>query len=149
MRIPGFEFQERMSGTYTLQGSSDAPRRISFQARVRAPDALRHLRNGMAELEGTVDLEGFADDVPMSGTLELRPLRKRLIRYEFSFVGNDGRPYRFAGQKDIRLADLVGSWTNLPAALYDQAGQEIGHAQVRFDVRSDLLPLLVSFRRSC
>src|SRR5687767_9052497 len=95
MRLPGFQFQEKMAGTYTLAGAADAPRRISFSALVRAPDALRHLRDGMAELEGTVDLEGFADDVPLRGTIEISPLRKRLIRYEFSFVANDGRPYRF------------------------------------------------------
>ena len=149
MRLPGFQFQESMSGTYTLTGAADAPRRISFTSRVTAPDALRHLRDGMADLSGTLDMEGFADDVPLAGTIEISPLRKRLIRYEFSFVGNDGRPYRFAGQKDIRLLDLVGSFTNLPASLYDQAGKEIGQVRVKFDLSSDLLPMLVSFRRAC
>ena len=138
-----------MSGTFTLTGAADAPRRITWKSRVNAPNALRHLRDGMAELSGTLDMEGFADDVPLAGTIEISPLRKRLIRYEFSFVANDGRPYRFAGQKDIRFTDLIGSWTNLPATLFDQAGKEIGQARVRFDLRSDLLPMLVSFRRAC
>jgi hypothetical protein len=149
MRLPGFQFQERMTGTYTLTGSADQPRRISFSARVKADDSLRHLKDGMAELEGTVDLEGFADDVPLKGTIEIAPVRKRLIRYEFSFLGNDGRAYRFAGQKDIRLADLLGSWTTLPAALYDPSGKEIGQARMSFDMKADFLPLLVSFRRAC
>jgi hypothetical protein len=147
--LGGFQFQEKMSGTYTLRGGPEGARRITFKGRVRAADALAHLRDGMAELEGTVDLEGFADDVPMAGTIQISPLRKRLIRYEFSFVANDGRPYRFAGQKDIRFGDLLGSWTTLPAALYDQAGQEVGQARVTFDMKSDFLPLLVSFRRAC
>ena len=149
MRLPGFQFQETMSGTYTLTGAADSPRRISFKSRVTAPDALRHLRDGMAELEGTLEMEGFADDVPLAGTIEISPLRKRLIRYEFSFVGNDGRPYRFAGQKDLKLFDLIGSWTNLPASLFDQAGKEVGQVRVKFDLLNDLLPMLVSFRRAC
>ena len=149
MRLGGFQFQETMSGTYTLTGAADAPRRVALKTQVTAPDAVRHLRDGMAELSGTLEMEGFADDVPLAGTIEISPLRKRLIRYEFSFVGNDGRPYRFAGQKDIRFLDLIGSLTNLPAALFDQAGKEIGQARVKFDLLSDLLPMLVSFRRAC
>ena len=149
MRLGGFQFQETMTGTYTLAGAADLPRRIGFKTRVTAPDALRHLRDGMAELEGTLEMEGFADDVPLAGTIEISPLRKRLIRYEFSFVGNDGRPYRFVGQKDLKLLDPIGSFTNLPASLLDQAGKEIGQARVRFDLASDLLPMLVSFRRAC
>src|SRR5687768_15622994 len=142
--LGGFQFQEKMSGSYTLSGGTPA-RRMSFSARVRAADAVQHLRDGMAELEGTVELEGFADEVPMSGTIQISPLRKRLIRYEFSFVANDGRPYRFAGQKDIRFGDLLGSWTTLPATIYDRDGREVGQARVTFDMRSDFVPLLVSF----
>ena len=149
MRLPGFQFEETMAGTYTLEGAADAPRRMTFKTRVTAPDALRHLKDGMAELSGTVDMDGFADEAPLKGTIEISPLRKRLIRYEFSFVADDGRPYRFEGQKDLRLTDLIGTWTNLPASLYDQAGKAIGQARVKFDLRSDLLPMLVSFRRAC
>jgi hypothetical protein len=142
----GFEFQETMAGTYTLAGQAGPPRRVSFTVRAVAGDVLQHLRDGACELEGTFDMEGFADDVPCRGSLEIAPLTKRIIRYELAFAGNDGEPYRLAGQKDIKLSDLVHSMTTLDAAIHDGKGVEIARARVRFDLRADLLPFLVSWK---
>jgi hypothetical protein len=36
--------------------------------------------------------------------------------------------------------------TTLPATLFDDGGQEIGRATLRFDVRQDWWPFLRSFR---
>jgi hypothetical protein len=142
----GFEFHEVMSGTYTRSHQPDQTGHIRFSARVRAPSLIRHLRDGMAELDGTLDMEGFADDVPISGTIEIRVLFGRLIRYDFSFLGNDGAAYRFAGQKDIRLDDLATTMTHLGGSVTDARGNEVARAQVAFDVRADLLPFLISWR---
>src|SRR5262249_55004332 len=98
------------------------------------------------QLDGTLDMEGFADDVPITGTIEIAPITKKIIRYDFSFTGNDGAPYRFSGQKNIRLADLVGTWTTLTGQVLDARGDEVARATVKFDVRADLLPFLVSFK---
>ena len=142
----GFEFHEVMSGTYTRTHKPDQTGHIRFTARVRAADVLRHLKDGMADLEGTLDMEGFADDVPISGTIEIRVLFGRLIRYDFSFLGNDGAAYRLAGQKDIRFTDFASTMTNLGATITDSRGQEVARAQVAFDLRADLLPFLISWK---
>lgn len=146
MKKLGFEFQEVMSGTYTMVGHPANQGEIRFQARAHAGDALRHLRDGMAELSGTLDMEKVADDVPFSGTLEIRPLTKRIIRYELAFTGNDGQPYRFAGQKDIRWSDLVASMTTLVGTITNAQGAEIAKATLHFDIKADLLPFLVSWK---
>lgn len=146
MKKLGFEFRETMAGLYTLTGKPDDQRRIKFTARAVADDALRHLRDNMTRLEGTLEMEGFADDVPISGTLQIAPLTKRVIRYEFAFLGNDGEPYRFAGQKDIRFSDFVGTMTTLPAVVYDKRGEPVARTTVKFDVRSDLVPFLLSWK---
>lgn len=144
----GFEFHETMSGTYTRKGETDSPRRFSFTARMVARDALQHLRDGKAELVGTLDMEGFAEDAPIEGTLEIRPLTKRIIRYEFAFLGDDGEPYRFAGQKDIRWTRPLGAFTTLLGAVTDARGEEVAQARVRFDLKNDLLPFLISWKPS-
>ncbi len=146
MKRVGFEFQEVMSGTYTMIGHPGDQGEMRIQARVRAGDVLRHLRDGMATLEGTIDMERIADDVPFSGTIEIRPLTKKIIRYELSFTGNDGQPYRFAGQKDIRFSDFVTTMTTLVGTVANGQGAEIAKATLHFDVRSDLLPFLVSWK---
>ncbi len=142
----GFEFQEVMSGKYTRTGQPSHTGELRMVAKARAENAVRHLRDGMVALEGTVDMEGIADDVPMSGSIEIRPLSKKIIRYDFSFTGNDGQPYRFAGQKDIRFSDLVHSMTTLKGALTDAQGAEIATATLRFNLKADLWPFLVSWK---
>jgi hypothetical protein len=146
MKTLGFRFQETMSGTYTLTGKPDEQREISFTVKAHAESALRHLRDGMTHMQGTLDMEGFADDVPIDGTIEIAPVLKRIIRYEFRFAGNDGEPYRFAGQKEIRLSDLIGTWTNLTASVTDASGKEVARARMAFDLKADLLPFLASWK---
>jgi hypothetical protein len=146
MKKLGFEFEEVMTGTYTLSGQPEETGAIRFQGRARADDLARHLRDGMTALEGTLDMERFADDVPLKGTIEIRPLLGKIIRYDFSFTGNDGNPYRFNGQKDIRLDALSESMTSLSGAIVDARGDEVARAHLRFDLKADLLPFLVSWK---
>jgi hypothetical protein len=147
MSLPrGFEFSEVMGGTYALRSAPDDHRRMVFSIHVVADSALRHLRDGKMAMTGTLEMDGFADDVPVAGTLTMLPFTKRLIRYEFTFTGNDGQPYRFAGQKDIRFRDLRRSFTTLPGAVYDAQGREIATALTRFDLRADLFQFVASWR---
>ena len=144
--MPGFEFQEVMSGTFTRTGKPDQVGQIRFAARIQARNLRQHLSDGLASLDGTLDMEGFADDVPISGTIEIRVLMGRLIRYDFSFLGNDGQPYRLSGQKDIRFSDLLRTMTHLPATVTDTRGEEVARAQLVFDVKADFLPFLISWK---
>jgi hypothetical protein len=145
MRV-GFEFQEVMSGTYTMVGQPDQTGELRFRLQARAGDVVRHLRDGLVTVEGTVDMDKLADDVPLSGTIEIRPLVKKIIRYDFSFTGNDGQPYRFTGQKDIRFSDILTTMTTLVGSVTTPQGREIAKATLHFDVKADLLPFLVSWK---
>jgi len=74
------------------------------------------------------------------------PFRRRFIRYEFDFVGDDGKPYRFAGQKDIRLTDPVKSFTVLPGVVTDGSGREVARVETRFDLQADWFQFVTSWR---
>ena len=142
----GFKFDETMSGTYALLDTPDDHRRLSFTARMQADSTLAHLKDGKMRLIGTLEMDGFADVVPIEGTLVMLPLTKKIIRYEFSFTGNDGRPYRFAGQKDIQFTSLRKSFTTLPASITDAEGREIATAMTRFDISADMYQFATSWR---
>lgn len=146
MKKLGFEFQEVMSGTYTMTGHPGEQGAIRFQLRAQAKDGLRHMRDGLVDVTGTLDMERIADDVPVSGTIEIRPFTKRIIRYEISFTANDGQPYRFAGQKDVRFGNFMATMTTLPGTVTNGQGNEIAKATLHFDVKADLLPFLVSWK---
>lgn len=146
MKKLGFEFQEVMTGTYTRTGRPEETGAIRFAARARARDAVRHLRDGLVTLEGTLDMERFADEVPMQGTIEIRPIRGKILRYDFTFTGNDGNPYRFHGQKDVRWSEILRSMTTLHGTVTSANGEEIARATLHFNVKADLVPFLVSWK---
>ncbi len=146
MKKLGFEFEEVMTGTYTKSGHPEETGEIRLQGRARAEDLLQHWRDGMTRFEGTLDMERFADDVPFTGTLEIRILVGKIIRYDFTFTANDGNPYRFTGQKDIRFDALADSMTHLTGAVTDGAGREVARANLTFDLKADFLPFLVSWK---
>ena len=142
----GFRFQEIQSGTYHLTAKPEEERPVSFTANASVDNVVKCMRDMTATLEGTLDMEGFADHVPLEGTLEFNPLLGRVLRYQFTFTANDGKTYRYAGQKEFRLLDLPGSITTLPGAVYDEGGDEVARVLTRFNLQSDLVPFLMSWR---
>ncbi len=142
----GFGFSETMSGTFVEAGATAEKRPISFTIEAHTTSWLDYLRTGRTAVRGTLDVEGFADGVPIEGRLLLLPLTRRIIRYAFNFTANDGNPYRYAGQKDIRVLSPVSSFTDLPGGIYDAAGREVAVCHTQFDLRRDLVSFLASWR---
>ncbi|MBE7448541.1 MAG: hypothetical protein HS111_06545 [Kofleriaceae bacterium] len=138
----GFGFAETMSGTWTRDGVEQP---FSFTVTVRSGPLLRYLLRQRARMEGTVDAGGLAGGRALRGTLLMRPFLGRCIRYEFEFAGDDGRTYRFAGQKDIRWTEPLRTWTELPGEILDEAGRVVGRARTRFDLRRDGVRFLRSW----
>ncbi len=145
----GFRFAETMSGTWTRFDAPELPRALEFSVEAHADSLWRHLRDGKARLAGTLHAEELAKRVPVEGVLTLRPVRGRFIRYELAFTGDDGQPYRINGQKDLQLSDPVRSLTRLPGEVCEaRSGRTIGRCEVHFNLRSDLIDFLRSWRRS-
>ncbi len=142
--MAGFEFKETMSGTWR-PAAGGPERAIEFSIRAHAGRLLRHLFDHKAEIEGRLQMAGFAADVPLSGQLTIDPVLGKKIRYEFEFVADDGKRYRFAGQKDIHFLDVVRTMTTLPGQILDERGGLIGSADLKFDT-NDLPSFLASFR---
>ncbi len=142
----GLTFRETMSGGYHLSSSPgvDRPMFFTIQARLRTLRSL--LRTPILDIEGAVFAEGFADHKPLRGTLTIDPLRARLLVYLFDFESNDGARHTFQGRKTLDEGDLLHAMTVLPGSIYDAAGKEVAQALLRFDLRSDIVQFLRSFR---
>ncbi len=166
-----FEFRETMAGSFQLlrelgpadapsdrasgsrSGSSarlgeDRPMSFTIRARAAATSWLGFLRHPEMEIEGEIDAEGFADHKHLRGSLGLDVLRTRTLPYAFRFTANDGATYSFEGMKTVSTTELAESMTVLPGSIKDEGGAEVGRALLRFDLRSDLLKFLRSFRRA-
>src|SRR5205814_7124340 len=123
---------------FQMNDAPGDPRPISFTIRVRSNTLASFLRHPVAEIEGEVDVEQFADHKYLRGTLGLDLLRTKTLPYAFEFTANDGLRYVFEGMKTLARGALVESMTVLPAVVRDAEGKEIARALLRFDLRSDL-----------
>jgi hypothetical protein len=140
----GFHFKETMRGNWRpVAGGPDRP--IEFTVTARAANVLSHLRDKRATLDGTLNAEGLAHGVPLTGELTIDPVFGKIIRYAIDFTGDDGTAYKLEGQKDVRFTDLLHTMTTLPARIRRLDGGEVGSALLFFD-RRDLPRFLASFR---
>jgi hypothetical protein len=142
----GFSFDETMSGTMTRVDHPGEKVPFSFTVHIEQPSLVGHLRNGRAAMRGTIEAPGLATANDCEGTMTLRPVLARIVRYELSFLGDDGKPYRFAGQKDIRWLDALRTWTNLPGEITDAKGTVVARCATRFDYKSDWMQFMASWR---
>jgi hypothetical protein len=143
----GFTFHEVMEGTVVREGERfDRPFRFDFE--VSMPDALGFLGSVVGECAGRVRIDGLAKDRQALGTLELSPVRKRMMGYAFTFEADDGQIYRFDGQKTIGGLTFSRGWTKLPGKVFGPDGEVWGEAALRFSMRRDFADLVRSLRLS-
>ncbi|GAB1640869.1 hypothetical protein [Krasilnikovia sp. MM14-A1259] len=137
--------REAMTGTVRLTGE-DTERPIRLALRVTAPGALHPLADLHAEAAGRVEVPGFADDAAATGSMQIAPLRSGRIGYRLAFTALDGRKLWLDGGKAVTVRRPLYSMTRLSARLLDAAGTVVGEARLVFDLRSELLPFLLSMR---
>lgn len=141
----GFRFHETMRGTYHFLDKPLDERAIAFSIAVETRGLRDFVSTRTAEIHGNVELDGFAKKTALTGTLAFK-IDERRLPYEFTFEADDGKTYKFRGQKDFSVFSVADSISTLPASLYDAEGKERGRALVRFDLRADTGKLLKSFR---
>ncbi|MBX3159856.1 MAG: hypothetical protein KF773_28050 [Deltaproteobacteria bacterium] len=142
----GFEFSETMAGTVRWDSAPDVAHPFKFDVTAHAESTRQHLADGRAELTGTIDAPPIAEGAALLGVITIRPIGQRIIRYELSFTGDDGKPYELVGQKDISWLSPLRTFTYLPAEILDEKRRRIGRCETAFDYKRHLWSFLRSFR---
>jgi len=142
----GFTFAETMSGTVELDAKPGIHYPFSFEVTAHADSLRKHFRDGKATLQGIIHAPPIAEGVDAEGVITIRPLGQRIIRYELSFVGDDGKQYELVGQKDIRWRSPFKTFTYLPAEILDEDHRRIATCETKFDLRHHWWSFLRSFR---
>ena len=142
----GFEFAETMSGTVEWDAEPGAKHPFKFEIRAHAASTREHFANGRASIHGIISAPPRATSADVEGTIVIRPLGQRIIRYELAFVADDGKRYEMVGQKDISWLSPIESFTTLPAEILDEDHRRVATCLTRFDYRNDLWSFLRSFR---
>jgi hypothetical protein len=143
----GFRFAETMAGTIEWDAQPGVKHPFSFEVMAEAASTRSYLQDGKAALRGVVHAPPLVAVGDAEGTITIRPLVERIIRYELSFGGDDGKTYELVGQKDIRWLAPLRSFTFLPAEILNDEHRRIATCQAAFDLRHDWWSFLRSFRR--
>jgi hypothetical protein len=142
----GFQFAETMTGTFELDAAPGVQHPFKFEVTVHAESTRKHLADGKAQVRGMVYAAPIAAAADFEGVMTIRPLGQRIIRYEMSFVGDDGKPYEMVGQKDIDWRAPLRTFTTLPAEILDEDHRRVATCKTLFDAKNDLWSFLRSFR---
>ena len=142
----GFQFAETMAGTVEWAAQPGVEHPFSFEVTAEATSTRDHLRDGRATLRGVVHAPPLAQAADAEGTITIRPVGQRIIRYELRFTGDDGKTYALIGQKDIRWRALIQTFTYLPAEILDDQHRRIGTCRTTFDLKRHGWSFLRSFR---
>lgn len=142
----GFQFAETMAGTVEWDDKPGVRHPFRFEITAQAESTRSHLKDGKAAIRGLIYAPPCAEGVDAEGTITIRPLGQKLIRYELSFVGDDGKPYELVGQKDIRFLSPIKSFTQLPAEILDEEHRRVATCRTTFDLKHDWWSFLRSFR---
>lgn len=142
----GFEFAEMMAGTVEWDAEPGKQHPFRFEIRAHAASTREHLATGRASIRGVVHAPPRAESADAEGTITIRPLGQRIIRYELSFLADDGQRYEMVGQKDISWRHPLATFTTLPAEIVDEEHRRVGVCTTRFDLRRHGWSFLRSFR---
>lgn len=146
MKLPGLSFTEALSGTYWRLDAPVDERAIGLTLTGTILDAGEFLRDKTLRLMGTIDAEQLASAQKLEGTVHFKLWGERRLPYRFTFRGDDGRRYELFGEKEWNGLAPVESITLLAASVYDDRGDEIARATLRFDLRADWSRWLTSVR---
>lgn len=102
----GFKMDEMMIGTHTFSSGSSIGKELplNFSLTWGNANLIRFLNPGSDEFlvncaKGFITVGGLANKADCTGVLKLMYFSKRKIRYELDFKGDDGRLYRYVGEK--------------------------------------------------
>jgi hypothetical protein len=126
----GVQFTNKMGGAFRLQADEGDERPVRLEITGELPNLLSALLSARVSLKGVISLSGFADDKPVSGEMEIMPLRG--MRLALQFADNQGSDCRLETAKSFELGDAFKGKAELKAALQGASGQDLG--SVRLDV---------------
>ncbi|MFT7518645.1 MAG: choline dehydrogenase-like flavoprotein [Kiritimatiellia bacterium] len=127
----GLSFTETMQGHIVDRWG--AQHRIDFQIMAEASHLGQFNRTGRARLTGVVHAPPWTDGAPLQGTITVRPVRKKVIHYRFTFRDEEDRDLVFEGEKHISWLRPLATVTLLHGELRHGA-EVLGRGELRFDL---------------
>ena len=128
-------FNEILTGSFKTPDWSSGPGefRVNLEATAKGFAAVMA---GVWNLDGTITMDGLAEEAEVIGTLEMAPFGRRRLDYEFGFAGNSGGSYRLFGQKTVRYLRPLSGLAKLPFTVSNERGDIVAEGTATFDLKS-------------
>ena len=144
--MAGFELTESLAGRLRLARDGNE-RPIAVTICCKSGSIASFLRHPTLALDGLIEAPGLAAHRPLAGSIDATQLfTERRLAYAFTFAGDDGATYAFAGEKSFVPRSFIVSFTLLAGAIHDPRGGCVGDVLLRFNLRGDLLAFAQSLR---
>jgi hypothetical protein len=138
----GVQFQNKVSGYYRLGEAEERPLTLALTGKVT--NALEALFNARVALNGTISLDGYADEKPVTGELQVQPLRR--MRLDLSFADNQGAACKLEATKEFELPDAVNARAELAGELRGEGGAALGRVRLEVDLMASFSQFWSSLR---
>ena len=130
----GLRFEETMRGPLSPRDGGP-PVTMTVNAFVQATSVFGMWRGEPMSLYGSVAIAELLETTPTTGSITIDMLGCQRIVYDLTWRDDQGSLGRFYGWKTLGLRRLVERWTVLDGQV-TQAGELLGHAQLRFALSS-------------
>ena len=150
----GFRMDEVMVGTHTFRGprAQEGVLPLQFTLSWGADSLLRFLnpQGGgflLSEARGVMTVGGLVDKADCTGSLHMLYFSERKIRYTLAFSDDQGRPYRYVGEKrNIWPWNLHRTHVTCYGTIIEvDSGELVSESTVYFPYR-ELIPFMLSAR---
>ena len=135
-----------------LETADGQTRRVKLELDTEYPPPGRQwVQDGfLGHVDGVITLRGLAQDAALEGTVryDLSLLGGGEIVYDFGFLGDDLREYRFWGRKRLGVMRTVGGWTRLEGGVATSRGESLGEGTLELVLSGRIVPMLMSLRHS-
>ncbi len=142
---PALAYEEEMTGELSFIENPLELRPVELQVRIVLDSVAKLADQPIARVEGTIDIEGLADNRPIEGIVAYR-FDERRVPYSFSFTTDDGRKLSFRAQKDFsifRVGEFIG---HLDGTLYEEGPRELARLALRRPVLRGITSFIKSLR---
>jgi hypothetical protein len=121
--------QEYLEGTYFLLADTCALHPISLTLSLEGDLSRQTVLEKRAMLRGVVQAQGLASRRPFVGTVGFW-FREARLTYDGAFLGDDEKPYRLLGEKDLDLVLGIRALTRLEATIFRYKSAETESALI-------------------
>ncbi|AWV90026.1 NAD-dependent epimerase/dehydratase family protein [Bradymonas sediminis] len=141
----GFAFRTRFEGQWVDEKTGDtAP--VTLLLQTEFPTITRLALDLEGNIDGKLSIGGLVEDAEIRGTIQVRLLSEGGVYWEMGFDDAQGNPHRLGLSCSVNPLRPLDALTHVSGDIKDANADVVGHVELSYHMRSQLLPSMATFR---